>query len=177
MLRILSCTFWPFVYILWEKYLFSSLAQYLKNQSQFTNHFMAHSRIPIHISKKTTVIGPQSISKVCPQPEALLWTPSFHLGKSEEAWESSGWVRWAQGGQMQRMQGMPVGWEGDLEKDVGPGWSLGLRTPLCCCFTWDHQAILYRVYQCPTSVGSPSPRHPESLSSLQTLGSRDSPFH
>ena len=43
--------------------------------------------------KKKTVIGPQSISKVCPQPEALLWTSSFHLGKSEEACESSGWVR------------------------------------------------------------------------------------
>ena len=30
---------WPFVYILWEKYLFGSLAQFLKNQSQSTNEF------------------------------------------------------------------------------------------------------------------------------------------
>ena len=92
MLSILSCTCWPFVYILWEKYLFGSLAQFLKNQSQSTNEFHGpFMDSNPHFGKKIkTVIGPQSISKVCPQPEALLWTSSFHLGKSEEACESSG---------------------------------------------------------------------------------------
>lgn len=117
---------------------------------------------------------PKSSVKLAPTQKSPM-SLVLCTGKSAEIGVSSCWVRWVQGGKVQKVRdiktGCPQGWEWWRKRmDVQLFMLLHLRLPGCPISHW---LVSPAVHLCFS--GAPCPSILESLSLLQSLESRALP--